>query len=535
MKSNRRLAVRAARIYTLDPQQPEAECLVVRGGAVEAIGSAADASSRYGQALEWLDLRPAVVLPGLTDSHIHLVEWALGLALPDLAGLKTMTEVLERVARVAASSPVDGWIEFKAWDPELRSQAELADLDEAARGRAVVLVAHDLHSGWLNSEAMRRLDIGHQRGDPPGGFVERGPSGRPTGVLQERALDWWYQGRPKPGEAERRNAVLEGQAALHRLGVTAVHSVEAPESFRTVENLERSGELRLRVLHHLPQRFLDSLIECGVISGFGGEWLRIGGIKYFTDGALGSRTAWMLEPYCDSEGVGIQRLDVDEFTYDVGRAAEAGLSATVHAIGDAAVRMTLDALEAAGSTRLAIPHRIEHLQCVHTDDVGRVAAARVVASMQPSHLLTDIRLAEVRWGAERSRRAYAFRTLADAGTVLAFGSDAPVEAADPREGFYGAMARRDRDGYPPEGWNCEERLSGLEVLRAYTQGPAVAAGERGGGRLTPGCRADFAAWSTDLVTADPGELRDAEVVATVVGGDLVFHAWGGRRYAKRPW
>lgn len=524
MTGERLLAVRAAKIYTLDPHKPEAECLILRGGVVEATGSAADASSRYGRSLEWLDLRPAVILPGLTDSHIHLVEWALGLALPDLAGTTTMAEALERVGRVAASSPADAWLEFKGWDPEWRSQAELADLDDAARGRAVVLVAHDLHSGWLSSEAMRRLDIGPGRSDPAGGFVERGPDGQPTGVLKERALDWWYQGKPPPGEAQRRKAVLEGQAALHRLGVTAVHSVEAPESFRTLEHLERSHELRLRVLHHLPQRFLDSLIECGVISGFGGEWLRVGGIKYFTDGALGSRTAWMLEPYADSAGCGIRRLDADEFTHDVGRAAEAGFSATVHAIGDAAVRMTLDALEAAGSTGLAIPHRIEHLQCVHPDDVGRPGAAGIVASMQPSHLLTDIRLAEERWGAERSRRTYAFRTLAGAGTVLAFGSDAPVEAADPREGFYGAVARRDRDGYPPEGWNREERLSGLEVLRAYTEGPASAAGERDGGRLAPGCRADFAAWGTDLVTADSEELRVAEVVATMVGGDLVFHS-----------
>jgi len=371
---------------------------------------------------------------------------------------------------------------------------------------------------------MRRLEIVAERRDPPGGFVERGPDGRPTGLLKERALDWWYEGRPQPGDAERRSAVLEGQAALHRLGVTAVHSVEAPESFRTLEQLERSGKLRLRVLHHFPQRFLDSLIACGVISGFGSEWVRVGGIKYFTDGALGSRTAWMLEPYTDADGHGIRRLDADEFAGDVERAARAGLSATVHAIGDAAVRMTLDSVEAAGSAGLAMPHRIEHMQCVHPDDMTRAGAGGIVASMQPSHLLTDIRLAEERWGTERSRGAFAFRSLADAGTVLAFGSDAPVEAADPREGFYGAIARRDRTGYPAEGWNREERLSGFEVLRAYTEGPALAAGESNRGRLAPGYRADFAAWGIDLATADPEDLRGAQVVATVVGGDLVFHA-----------
>ncbi len=524
MTIDRLLAVRAGRIRTLDPAQPEAECFVVRDGLVEATGSVEDAVSRFGGSLEWLDLRPAVVIPGLTDSHIHLVEWALGLARPDLTRATTMKESLEHVARIAAASPTDAWIEFKGWDPAWRSQIELSDLDAAAQGRAVVLVAHDLHSGWLNSEAMQRLEIVSGRRDPPGGFVERGPDGRPTGLLKERALDWWYEGRPQPGEAERRSAVLEGQAALHRLGVTAVHSVEAPESFRTIEELERDGELRLRVLHHFPQRFLDALIACGVVSGFGSEWVRIGGIKYFTDGALGSRTAWMLEPYADSDDCGIRRLDAVAFAEDVERAARAGLAATVHAIGDAAVRMTLDAIEAAGTARLAIPHRIEHMQCVHRDDLGRAGASGIVASMQPSHLLTDIRLAEERWGTERSRGAFAFRSLADAGTVLAFGSDAPVEAADPREGFYGAIARRDRTGYPAASWNREERLSGLEVLRAYTEGPARAAGEPNRGRLAPGYRADFGAWEIDLVTADPEELRGARVVATAVGGDLVFHA-----------
>ncbi len=496
----------------------------MRSGRVEFAGSPEEIRSWNGGPLEWLDLRPLTVVPGLTDSHIHLVEWATGRLRPDLSADRSMAEALARVEREARRVSADAWLEFKGWDPSWREEADLARLDQASGGRAVALVAHDLHSGWLNSEAMRRLDIGAERQDPPGGVVERDAAGQPTGVLKERALEWWYQGRPQPSLAERKAAVREGQAQLHRMGVTAVHSVEAPESFRTIEELERSGGLRLRVLHHFPQRFLDALIACGVVSGFGSEWVRIGGIKYFTDGALGSRTAWMLEPYADSDDCGIRRLDAVEFAEDVERAARAGLAATVHAIGDAAVRMTLDAIEAAGTARLAIPHRIEHMQCVHRDDLGRAGASGIVASMQPSHLLTDIRLAEERWGTERSRGAFAFRSLADAGTVLAFGSDAPVEAADPREGFYGAIARRDRTGYPAASWNREERLSGLEVLRAYTEGPARAAGEPNRGRLAPGYRADFGAWEIDLVTADPEELRGARVVATAVGGDLVFHA-----------
>jgi predicted amidohydrolase YtcJ len=520
------LAVRAGAIRTLDAQRPEVESLAVRGGRVVAIGTVEDVRASVGAGAEWLDLRPCTILPGLTDSHIHLLEWALGGACPDLSATRTMREALERVAEAARSAAPGGWLEFKGWDPARRAQAELAELDAAAQGRAVALVAHDLHSAWLNSEAMRRLGLEAARSDPAGGVLERDGEGRLTGVLREGAVDCWYAGRPRPSAGECRAALLKGQEALHRVGVTAVHSVEAPDSFRGVEALERSGELRLRVLHHFPQQFLDALLECGIESGFGSEWLRVGGIKYFTDGALGSETAWMLEPYLGREDRGIRRLAPEQLRVDVERAARGGLAATVHAIGDAAVRMTLDVLEEVAAGGLAIPHRVEHMQCVQLDDVGRAARAGIVASMQPSHLLTDIPLAEARWGAERCRGAFAFRKLLESGTILAFGSDAPVEEADPREGFYAAVARRDRRGYPERGWFPEERLSGLEVLRAYTEGPARAAGDADRrGRLSVGYLADFAAWDTDLVTAGAERLRSAQVVATVVGSDIVLRGF----------
>ncbi len=523
MSSERVVAVRADLIRTMDRERPEVECLAWRGDRIVAIGSFAEVQARVGGLAEWLDLRGSTIVPGLSDSHIHLVEWAVGRGVTDLSGAASMAEALERVRAVARSSPAGGWVEFKGWDPALRPQAQLVDLDEAAAGRAVALIAHDLHSGWLSTEALRRLGVGGSSVEPPGGSLERDDQSHLTGVLKERALDWWYEGRPRPGYAERRSAVLEGQAALHGLGVTAVHSVEGPESLGLLQDLEAAGLLRLRVLHHLPQRFLDALIETGVMSGFGGDGLRIGGIKYFTDGALGSSTAWMLEPYVGSEERGVRRLEPGEFGGDVERAARAGLAATVHAIGDAAIRMTLDVLERVASRTLRIPHRIEHLQCVHPDDLDRPARAGIVASMQPSHLLTDIPIAESRWGSERSRNTMALRRLRAAGTILAFGSDAPVEAPDPREGFFAAMARRDRRGHPEGGWHPEERLSGAEVLWAYTRGPARAAGDADRrGRLAPGYLADFAAWDTDLASAEADRIRSARVVATVVGGEVVF-------------
>jgi predicted amidohydrolase YtcJ len=523
--SERMVGVRAGLIRTLDTGRAEVECLAVRAGRIAAIGSEEEVRSLVGGGGEWLDLRPATVVPGLSDSHIHLMEWALGRQAPNLSGCGAMAEVLASVRRTAEAASPGAWLEFKGWDPALRPEAGLPDLDKASRGRAVALLSHDLHSAWLNTEAMDRLGISETRSDPPGGSLERDSSGRLTGVLRERALDWWYEGRPRPSDAERRAALLQGQAALHRVGVTAVHSVEAPDSFRILEGLELAGELDLRILHHFPQHLLDTLIQCGIASGFGSERLRVGGIKYFSDGALGSRTAWMLEPYEDSQERGVLRIEPEELAADVERALNAGLSATVHAIGDAAVRMVLDTLERVGCHGLAIPHRIEHLQCVRRNDLGRAARSGIVASMQPSHLLTDIPLAEQRWGEERCRGTMALRSLLNAGTVLAFGSDAPVEEADPRECFFAALARRDRSGYPSNGWYPDERLSGREVLKAYTDGPAIAAGEAHcRGRLSPGYHADFCAWNVDLATASAEDILASEVVATVVGGELVYRA-----------
>lgn len=497
----------------------------MEGGRVVAVGAADEVRARTGPGIEWVDLRPAVVTPGFTDSHIHLLEWSLSRSIPDLSDATSMKAVLRAVAAACAAAPTGAWVELRKWDPGLADEAALADLDEASGDRPVALVSHDLHSGWVNSEAMRRLEIGPDRPDPPGGQLERDAAGRPTGLLREEALSLWFRGCPKPDRVELRAAVLDGQATLHALGLTAIHSVEGPGSFAVVQDLERSEELRLRVLQHTPHRHLDDLIACGIASGFGGEWLRLGGIKMFTDGALGSRTAWMLEPYDDTGGSGIRRLDPEAFKSDVDRAARAGLASTVHAIGDAAVRMTLDALEAASGHAVAVPHRIEHLQCVHPDDMGRAGRAGIIASMQPSHLLTDIPMADRAWGPSRNRGAFAFRSLLNAGTVLAFGSDAPVEEPDPRAGFYAAQARRARGGEPGEGWFPEERLTGLEVLEAYTLGPARAAADmEWRGRLAPGFLADWVAWDVDLAEAAPDEVRAARVVATVVGGEMVYRA-----------
>jgi hypothetical protein len=317
-------------------------------------------------------------------------------------------------------------------------------------------------------------------------------------------------------------AIREAQAEAHRFGITGIHDVEAPDALRAFRALEAEDALRLRVLFHPPVAQLPTLLANGVRSGLGSPWLALGGIKLFLDGSLGSRTAWMLAPYEDGRDSGMALTSAETARRAVEAAARSGISCTVHAIGDAAVRRALDLLEPLPT--LAVPHRIEHFQCVHPDDIGRAAARGIVVSMQPAHLPGDVHLAEERWG-NRSRGAYAARTLLEHGTVLAFGSDVPVASIDPRPGVAAAMNRVAADGRYPSGWNPAERLSFAQTLRAFTLGNAIAAGQAGHrGRLAPGYDADLVAWEVDpaVEAGDGAAFAAGRAVLTVVGGEVVF-------------
>jgi predicted amidohydrolase YtcJ len=318
---------------------------------------------------------------------------------------------------------------------------------------------------------------------------------------------------------------------LHRLGVTGVHSVE-PDTLGLLESMRASEALQLRVLQALPLAGLEDAIRLGLRSGFGGDRLRIGGIKIFLDGALGSLTAWMREPYEGTVDTGLSTLPPESFRDVVRRGAAAGLAMTVHAIGDAATELALATLTSEEAALDGpVPHRIEHVQLVSPDAFGLPGAGRdlpaardprrrVVCSVQPSHLMTDWRAADRHWG-ERSRWAYAFASLEAAGHTLALGSDAPVEPPDPRHGLYAAVTRRDLAGEPEDGWYPDERLSMRSAWAGYTTGPATAAGDPRQGRLTPGSFADLVAWDRDPLESDPSGLLDMRALVTMVGGEVV--------------
>jgi predicted amidohydrolase YtcJ len=296
-----------------------------------------------------------------------------------------------------------------------------------------------------------------------------------------------------------------------------------PDTLPVVLRLRENGSLRLRVLQHLRLDRLEQEVRLGLRSGFGDAWLRIGAVKMFLDGALGSRTAWMRAPYEDGSGCGMRTLDPADFRAHVEHAAAHGIAAAVHAIGDAAVSLALDVLGAA--TRVpALPHRIEHLQCCPPERLADAAAAGIVCSMQPAHLITDWRIADREWGHARSRGAFALASLLAHGTVLAFGSDVPVEPVDPRLGLFAAVARQDLAGEPRAGWFAEERIDAGAALRAYTIGPARAAGlPAPHGSLAPGAPADCVAWERDPLTCEAQALLGLRCLATIVGGELVHH------------
>jgi predicted amidohydrolase YtcJ len=425
---------------------------------------------------------------------------------------------------IAGTSPVQGWTLGHGWEASgWEARPDRWSLDVVAEGPAC-LDSLDVHAVWVNSAALRAAGIDRETPDPDGGRIVRDGSGEPTGLLLERAVELIRRCLPVPTPVRLREALVEGQREAHRLGVTGIHDVEGMEVLDAFRELEAERILQLRVLFHPPVTALPSLLAAGTRSGAGTDWLRIGGIKLFLDGSLGSRTAWMLDPYEGGTDRGLPTTAEADARYAVQSAAGGGLASTVHAIGDAAVRRALDLLEAL--PRAAIPHRIEHFQCVHPADLARAGRSGIVASMQPAHLLADIPLAEARWGA-RSRGAYAFRSLLERGTRLVFGSDTPVATLDPRVGIVAALERRPPSGPPASGWYPGERIGFAEAVTAYTAAAAAAAGEeQRRGSLGVGQDADLVVWEVDpAVERDVGEAFGAgRAILTVVGGRVVFRA-----------
>jgi predicted amidohydrolase YtcJ len=477
----------------------EPEVAVGVDGRILAVG--ANARRAAGRRAEVVRLS-GVAWPGLIDAHIHLEGLADQKLSVDLGGAKDVREALGRVREWSRSLPQDAWVVGSGWYNDEWSEPAFPtrrQLDTVAGGRPVYLRRKDGHSAWVSTAALRRAGVDRTTADPPGGRFDRDGGGEPSGILRETAMQAVFSLVPRPDDAQLDSAMSQALAGLARLGLTAVHSMDSARGFGSLQRLHSRGQLPIRVSYNLPLADLPHAERLGVRSGWGDQCLRIWGVKAFLDGSLGSRTAEMLD------GSGVQRLTQDDLVEMVERCARAQLNVCLHAIGDGAVRRAVDALTPHPDAWPGWRPRIEHAQCVNAKDMTRMARAGVIASMQPIHAVADRELADAVWPA-LTKQAYAWRALARAGVRLAFGSDAPVETADPIAGIDAATAWRKRAG-----WNPELAISPAAALRAYTAGAAFAAGmERDVGALRPGKLCDMTV------------VEDGRVVATVVGGRVTW-------------
>ena len=471
------------------------------------------------------DLEGRTVLPGLTDAHIHLQLYAQLIHKIDCE-VDSLESCLERVReRVNVSSP-DEWILGHGWNQNVWERyGNAADLDFLTPSNPVYLTAKSLHAGWANSAALNLAHISADTPDPAGGEIQRDEHGTPTGILFENAMELISNCIPDPAQSQLETMILDAQEDLWRFGLTSIHDFDRWPCYLSFQTLRDRGKLGLRVCKNIRYEDLEFAINAELHTGDGDPWLKIGNVKVFTDGALGTQTAALLDPYeGHSENRGILILDSEELLEKGIHAAHYGMGMAIHAIGDRANREALNAIESLRryerTNQLPLQrHRIEHLQLLHPDDQSRPSQLSVIASMQPIHAISDMTMAELYWGM-RNRYAFAWKSQLASGTMLAFGSDAPVETPNPFIGLYAAVTRQRLDHSPgPEGWYPEERLTLQEALLAYTRGPAYAAGMEGElGVLFPGALADLIVLAVDPYQLETTSLAEVLPVATMVDG-----------------
>jgi predicted amidohydrolase YtcJ len=524
-------------IHTMDPRHPRARAVAVAGCRILDVGDDAALRLLLRPGAQVVDLEGRTVIPGLTDAHVHFGGYSVARYQQqvDLDNVPTRAEAAARVAECARTMPAGRWIQGGGWNRNIWPDPAFptaADLDVAAPDHPVALEDKSRHATWVNSRALELASITAATENPPGGEILRGASGQPTGILLETAAGLVYDAIPDPDLDTMIQALRQGVAHAQRLGLTGIHDPGHPTVLAALQVLRMREELGLRALVHIPRDGLDHAIGLGLRSGLGDRYVRLGGLKIFADGALGPRTAHMLAPYeGTTDNFGLPTLNADELRNLVCRAHGAGLSVTAHAIGDAANRAVLDAIEYAQGIRLKVPQathpilpdRIEHVQLLHADDVARLAQLGVVASMQPIHATSDMEMAERYWG-PRCGLSYAWRSLLENDTCLAFGSDCPIETLDPLAGIHAAVTRQSTDGRPgPEGWITAQRLTVAEAVHAYTLGAAHASGEASEkGSLTSGKLADLIVLSHDIFRVDPTEMLRARVEMTVLDGRIVY-------------
>ncbi len=522
--------------YVDQPILPTTNALAICREYIIALGSSSEMLRLAGPDTEKIDLGGRLVVPGFFDSHIHFYEWALkrrDLQLGDLSSLEDLLARIEKNAQTLASGQ---WIMGQGWNEtewSIPHQPSRQCLDKVAPNHPVLLWRCDLHLAVANSAALHIAGIDTATPDPPEGKIERDEAGEPTGILRELAINLVRRVIDAPAASQVLDAFRDGIGALHRLGITGIHDIrlmadsDGASSFQCFQELEHQEELDLRCWMSLPGHQLDNIIALGLRSGFGSDRLRVGHIKFFSDGGMGARTAWMIDPYLDAER-GMPLMDMPLLAKDIEKADRAGLSVMVHAIGDRANREIINIFENLKEQRRKSPtpqgplyrHRIEHVQMIRPEDLKRLGRLNLALCVTPVNMILDINLID-HVVAEKGQWAYAFRQLMDTGSPVMFSSDCPVCTPDPLPAIHAAVTRQRFDGTPEKGWYPEARISVAEALNAYTSIPAGVHNTPVLGTIAPGKKADLAVLSRNILTGPSSAIPETKVDMTVFDGRIV--------------
>ena len=527
------LIISNAKVYTVDAAHPRAEALAVLGTRIVAVGTSAEIDAWRGPNTKVIDGRGRLVLPGFNDAHVHFISGGLQLDSVELNDAQSPEEFARRIGNFAKRVPKGEWITGGDWDEEKWQPPHLPNkelIDPVTADTPVFVTRYDGHESLANSYVLKLAGVTAKTPDPPGGTIVRDAQGNPTGVLKDAAQAFVWNKMPPLSHERRLRAAKRALAYAARLGVTSLQDMGPDrEDVAVYSELAERGELTSRIYAAPPIASVDDQVKVGIRHAWGSDYLRLGALKAFADGSLGSTTAYFFEPYTDAPNTrgllnsGMIPLSKmrDRFLKGDG----AGLQLCVHAIGDAAISQILDFYTEVEKAHGAADRRwrIEHSQHVATKDFDRYAQLKVIASVQPYHAIDDGRWAERRIGPERIKTTYAFRTFLDKGVRLAFGTDWTVAPLNPMLTLYAAVTRATLDGKNPNGWVPEQKIKLAEAIEAYTMGSAFAEfQDTQKGSLTKGKLADIVILSDDLFAIDPKNIRDVNVDTTIVGGRVVW-------------
>jgi hypothetical protein len=527
------LIITNAKIWTVDRAHPTAQAVAVLGERIVAVGSTSDVDAWHGPRTRVVNAGGKLLLPGFNDAHVHFITGGMQLDSVQLTDTTSKEEFARRIGERAKITPKGEWIlngdwDETKWDPPLLPTKEL--IDPFTPDTPVFVSRHDGHMVLANSVALRLAGITAQTPDPPGGVIVRDAQGNPTGALKDAAMDLAARAIPPLSHNQRLHAAQRAMQYALSLGLTSVQNMNPDYADIAVYNeMLNRGQLKIRIYGAPLITGVGDQVKIGIRHAFGGPFLRIGAVKAFADGSLGSRTAYFFEPYTDdpnSRGLLSDEMHPISLMRDrMMKADAAGLQICTHAIGDQAISTILDLyseiVQAHGEEDRRF--RIEHAQHMAAKDFDRFAKLHVIASVQPYQAIDDGRWAETRIGHDRASRTYAFRTFLDHGVRLAFGTDWDVVPLDPIQTIYAAVTRATLDGKNPNGWFPEQKLTVAEAVEAYTMGSAFAEfQENEKGSITPGKLADMVILDQDIFSIPPEKIRDTKVLKTFVGGKLVW-------------